>query len=159
MNQDGTPDVGHALVDQMRLFSRRITVLAAAGCTTCCGEQISPLQGQILFEIQRQATPSMHQVAAELGMDITTFSRQIKNLEARGLLTRQRSPADRRVSRLSLTRSGNELMERISRHMANGIARPLAALTPFEQDTVVRSLALLNQALNVARNHPHRPLE
>ena len=49
-------------------------------------------QSHILFEIRRRGSPSMQQVAEELGMDVTTFSRQAKSLEGKGLIVRQVSP-------------------------------------------------------------------
>ena len=55
------------------------------------------LQCHILFEIRRRESPSMQQVAEELGLDVTTFSRQAKNLVQKGLIVRQTSHDDRRV--------------------------------------------------------------
>jgi DNA-binding MarR family transcriptional regulator len=104
-------------------------------------------QGHILFEIRRAGNPSMQQVAEELGMDITTFSRQAKSLEGKGLIIRRVSPDDRRVSLLGLTPAGEEVMERIDSYMADRIERIFTCMSEFERETVVRSLGLLNSAL------------
>jgi DNA-binding MarR family transcriptional regulator len=101
--------------------------------------------------------PSMQRVAEELGMDITTFSRQIKGLETRGLVVRQLSPEDRRVSLLGLTGAGSQIMEKIDRYMASRIEQIFAFMTPFERETVIRSLGLLNEAVAKAAcgSEPH----
>jgi DNA-binding MarR family transcriptional regulator len=133
--------------EELQLFVRRFGLLNASCCEECCGEQVSMAQGHILFEIRRTGNPSMQQVAEELGMDITTFSRQAKSLEAKGLIVRHVSPDDRRVSLLGLTPAGEEVMGRIDRYMADRIERIFSSMTPFERETVVRSLGLLNGAL------------
>jgi len=89
----------------------------------------------------------MQQVAEELGMDITTFSRQAKRLEAKGLIVRQVSPDDRRVNLLRVTEEGMQTLEAIDRYMVEKLERIFSAMTPFERDTVVGSLKLLNEAL------------
>ena len=133
--------------EELQLFVRRFGLLNASCCDECCGEQVSMAQGHILFEIRRSGAPSMQQVAEELGMDITTFSRQAKSLEAKRLITRRVSPDDRRVSLLGLTPTGEDVMGRIDQYMAGRIERIFSSMTPFERETVVRSLGLLNEAL------------
>jgi len=133
--------------EQLQLFVRRFGLLDAASCDECCGEQVSMAQGHILFEIRRVGSPAMQQVAEGLGMDITTFSRQAKSLESKGLIVRCVSPDDRRVTLLGLTVAGEDVLGRIDRYMADKIEQIFSALTPFERETVVRSLGLLNEAV------------
>lgn len=133
--------------EKLQIFVRRFGLLNAACCDECCGEQVSMVQSHILFEIRRMKNPSMQRVAEELGMDITTFSRQIKGLETRGLVVRQVSPEDRRVSLLGLTEAGTQILGKIDRYMANRIELIFASMSPFERETVIRSLGLLNEAV------------
>jgi DNA-binding MarR family transcriptional regulator len=133
--------------EKLQIFVRRFGLLNAACCDECCGEQVSMAQSHILFEIRRKGAPSMQQVAEELGMDVTTFSRQAKGLEGKGLIVRTVSPEDRRVSLLGLTAVGEDVLARIDRYMAEKIERIFSAMTPFERETVVGSLGLLNDAL------------
>jgi len=133
--------------EELQLFERRFGLLNASCCEECCGEEVSLPQGHILFEIRRAGAPSMQQVAEELGMDITTFSRQAKSLEGKGLIVRRVSPDDRRVSLLGLTPAGEEVMGRIDSYMADRIERIFSTMSDFERETVVRSLGLLNSAL------------
>jgi DNA-binding MarR family transcriptional regulator len=133
--------------EQLQIFVRRFGLLDAASCDECCGEQVSMAQGHILFEIRRVGSPAMQQVAEGLGMDITTFSRQAKSLESKGLIVRRVSQDDRRVSLLGLTAAGEDVLGRIDRYMATRIEQIFSSMTPFEQETVVRSLGLLNEAV------------
>lgn len=110
------------------------------------------VQSHILFEIRRVGRPSMQQVAEELGMDVTTFSRQAKSLEGKGLITRQASTDDRRVSLLGLTDAGRQVLEKIDRYMAYRIEQIFSHMSGFERETVVRSLGLLNEAVAKAGN-------
>ena len=92
----------------------------------------------------------MQQVAEALGIDITTFSRQAKGLDAKGLITRTVSPDDRRVTLLGLTEAGRRVVEKIDRYMAARLEKIFGAMSRFERETVVRSLGLLNDAVAAA---------
>jgi DNA-binding MarR family transcriptional regulator len=133
--------------EELQLFVRRFGLLNASCCDECCGQQVSMVQSHILFEIRRRGSPSMQRVAEELGMDVTTFSRQAKSLEGKGLIVRQVAPEDRRVSRLGLTDEGTQVLEQIDRYMAAKLEQIFSSLTSFERETVVKSLGLLNEAV------------
>lgn len=133
--------------EELQIFVRRFGLLNSSCCEECCGEQISLVHSHILFEIRRMGAPSMQQVAEELGMDVTTFSRQTKTLEGRKLITRRTSPDDRRVNILGLTSEGEWLLSQIDSYMTRRIEQIFAFMTSFERETVIRSLGLLNDAL------------
>jgi DNA-binding MarR family transcriptional regulator len=133
--------------EELQLFVRRFGLLNASCCDECCGEQVSITQSHILFEIRRRGSPSMQQVAEELGLDVTTFSRQAKSLAGKGLIVRQVSPDDRRVSLLGVTAEGMRVLEQIDRYMAAKLEQIFLSMTPFERESVVRSLGLLNEAV------------
>lgn len=137
----------NSIREELQLFVRRFGLLNSSCCEECCGEQLSMAQGHVLYEIRRVGRPSMQQVAEELGMDVTTFSRQAKSLEAKGLIVRHVSPDDRRVNLLELTSAGGAIMVRIDSYMAARISKVFDQMSSFEQETVTRSLGLLNQAL------------
>lgn len=133
--------------EQIQIFVRRFGLLNASCCDECCGEQVSMVQSHILTEIRRIGTPAMQQVAEELGIEITTFSRQIKNMETKGLVSRRVSPDDRRVTLLGLTDEGLRVLTQIDRYMAVKVDHIFEGMSLFERETVVRSLGLLNEAV------------
>ncbi len=133
--------------EELQLFVRRFGLLNASCCEICCGEQVSIVQSHILFEVKRAGNPSMQQVAEELGMDVTTFSRQAKTLESKGLILKTGSPDDRRVYLLSLTEQGLQVLTQIDTYMETKIEQIFSPMTPFERESVTRSLGLLNEAV------------
>jgi DNA-binding MarR family transcriptional regulator len=135
------------LREQLQLFTRRFGLLNASCCDECCGEQVSMAQSYILFEIRRAGNPAMQRVAEELGMDITTFSRQIKSLQTKGLISKRVSPDDRRVTLLSLTDEGMRVLVQIDLYMKTRVDQIFAEMSVFERETVVRSLELLNESV------------
>lgn len=89
----------------------------------------------------------MQQIAEELGVDITTFSRQVKKMEAKKLVIRRASPYDRRVSLLDLTPAGVEVLCSIDNYIAKRTAGIFERMSRFEQETVARSLEFLNDSM------------
>ena len=90
-------------------------------------------------------------------MDVTTFSRQAKALEAKGYISRRVSADDRRVALLGLTDAGRQVLEKIDVYMAARIEKVFGQMSSFERETVVRSLGLLNVALVEAARDTTKP--
>jgi DNA-binding MarR family transcriptional regulator len=136
-----------AIRDELQLFVRRFGLLSASCCDECCGVQVSIVQSHILSEVRRAGAPAMQQVADTLGVDITTFSKQVKLLESRDLVSKSVSPDDRRVNLLGLTDNGRQVLGQIDRYMETRVEQIFSVMTPFERDVVTNSLALLNGAI------------
>ncbi len=88
-----------------------------------------------LAEIERVAPPSMTRIAA--------------GLEERGLVRRSVDASDRRVARVEITDAGRDLLAETRTRRDAFLANGLAALSPEEQETLVRALPLLER---LARN-------
>jgi DNA-binding MarR family transcriptional regulator len=127
---------------------RKLGLINAFCCETCCNQEISVVHCHILHEINKLKNPSMQQVAENLAVDITTFSRQIKTLMDKGLVSKASLPEDRRINILSLTARGEEVNRQIDRYMEEYFSHILAQFTEFEKDTVIQSLKLLNKAIS-----------
>jgi DNA-binding MarR family transcriptional regulator len=138
------------LQQELQLFVRRFGLLSAASCEQCCGQSVSLVQSHVLSAIRSLGSPSIQEVAGELGIDLTTFSRQVKRLEAKGLVARRVSPVDRRVNRLLLTDEGARVLAQIDRFLEETIEGLLSSMTPFEREVAVRSLGVLNRAMAAA---------
>jgi len=129
------------------IFVRRFGLLNASVTHACCGEKISIVQSHILYEINRQQNPSMQQIAEVLGIDITTFSRQIKALEKKGLIEKRAHRKDGRVFLLSLTPEGKRIKCKIDSEMNQYIEQILLQMSAFEQEMVIHAVTLLNESL------------
>lgn len=98
-------------------------------------------------EIFRNDKPSMQQVADTLGIDITTFSRQIQTLVKMELVKKTPHPVDRRVSILTLTAQGNYVAAKIDAEMNQYLNEVFSHMSEFERENVIKSIKLLNKAM------------
>ena len=118
---------------------------------TCCsvdGMDVTLIQSHILFEISRNEQPSIQQVADLLGVDITTFSRQIQTLVKMELVEKQPSPEDKRVSHLVLTDKGARVAATIDCQVNGYLDQLFSQMSEFERETVERSIRLLAKIMN-----------
>ena len=139
------------LRDLFQIMTRSFGFLNKNCCTTSCGfsgeVEISPIQSNILYEIDRQHRPSIQQVAEALGTDITTFSRQIQALIKIDLVEKTPNPKDRRMYILSLTTEGKNVATRINQQMNAYLKEVFSHMNEFEKETVIRSIQLLSQCM------------
>jgi len=63
--------------------------------------------GFILLNIEKEGTPSTS-LGPKMGMEPTSLSRTLKNMEAAGIITRQQDKVDKRKSLVFLTPEGVE---------------------------------------------------
>jgi DNA-binding MarR family transcriptional regulator len=75
-----------------------------------------------------------------LGVDPAAITRQVRQLEAEGLVTRRTDPVDRRVTRVALTAAGRQLIEDLLRKRAEFDARAAAGLDVDQRAALVRGL-------------------
>jgi DNA-binding MarR family transcriptional regulator len=114
-------------------------------CCSAGGTEISLVQSHILYEIDCQHEPSMQEIAETLGIDITTFSRQIQTLIQKKLVKKLPCSHDKRVSILSLTEEGAKVVSTIEKRVNEYLDEIFAHMNEFEKETVIRSLKLLNE--------------
>lgn len=110
-------------------------------------EGVTVVQSSILYETSLHDDPAMQTVAEAIGMDITTFSRQIGTLERKQLINRTPNSKDRRILLLSLTNTGQKLVETINNHIATALVESLSSMNDFEKETVMRSMHLFSEKL------------
>lgn len=117
----------------------------------CCSvdeQDVSQVQSHILYELARIEGPSMQQVAETIGMDITTFSRQIQTLVKMELVEKRQSREDKRMYHLYLTEKGEKLEAEINQQMLHYLTNVFSNLSEKESDEVVDSLKILNAAMS-----------
>jgi len=129
-----------------QVLSRRFGLLNK-NCCTVGGFEISTVHSHILYEIDKQTNPTMQQVADTLGIDVTTFSRQIQTLIKLKLVTKDPSVEDKRYYILSLTTEGKFLATSIETTMNTYLNEVFSHMNEFEQETVLRSIKVLNNAM------------
>lgn len=130
----------------LQIMARRFGLLNK-NCCSIGNNEISLIQSHILYEIARHNQPSMQQVADILGMDITTFSRQVQTLIKKSLVKKIALAEDRRVYILSLTVEGKFITGTIDQMMNDYLEEVFSFMNDFEKETVMRSLKLLNDSM------------
>ena len=76
---------------------------------------------------------SQHELGEQLGIDRTTMVELIDDLEGKGVVVRQRNPADRRAYSIRLTPKGRTVQKRASRAFDAASDEFFAALQPGER--------------------------
>jgi DNA-binding MarR family transcriptional regulator len=118
---------------------------------TAPGQPISASQTFALHELDTGTPLSQRDLAQRLRLDKSTVSRMAADLERRGLVVRERDPANRRLYRLCLTDAGRAM----HRHMAEAFnaqyLRWVAMMTPAERDALLHGLPAL---VRVMRDDP-----
>jgi DNA-binding MarR family transcriptional regulator len=135
----------------LQTLNRKYSLLQKKSCRIE-GESISLVHSYILYEIEKHYQPSMQQVADQLGIDITTFSRQIQTLIKAGLVKKNANPKDKRIYFLSLTERGKQISAEIDSQIKTNLETIFSQLSDFERDTVIHSLKIINKAMSEPMN-------
>jgi len=117
------------------------------------GVRVSTTEVFALGELAEVETMSQQDLAERLGLEKSTVSRLAASLQARGWLTRERDPANRRFYRLHLTDLGAEAAQRVGKHLHDHHAHLLGLLTTEERHGLAVGLAGLIRAME----RHHRP--
>lgn len=97
--------------DVPRILGRFRRQLRRAAGTGYPPGRLSESQAELLRLVSRRPGVSVGVAAAELGLMANTASTLVSKLSCAGLLERTPDPADRRVSRLQLTESAQQVMD------------------------------------------------
>ncbi|TMR41709.1 MarR family winged helix-turn-helix transcriptional regulator [Actinomadura geliboluensis] len=137
----GGQDVAGKTVDAID----RLTVAYRAFSQQVAGaEGLSPLQLQVLTTLASGPPPAAHVDALhrELQVAQPTVSDAVKSLTLKGLVSRERDPADRRRHRLSLTPSGRNTADAVATRRAELVSL-VDALPADARASVLNALLLL----------------
>lgn len=94
----------------LRSLARRLEAAPArsahCGIVPSTAKGLEPAAYALLIELDREGPRRVSTLAAALGRDVSTVSREVSGLERHGLIARERDPDDRRAVRLALTGRG-----------------------------------------------------
>jgi len=108
---------------------------------------LSPVQCHVLHLIEPDRPVPMGRLANTLACDASNVTGLVDRLEARGLVQRHPSAADRRVKVIQLTPTGSRLRSQLLRRMTADTL-PLSKLSLKEQRLLVRMLETLLESEN-----------
>ena len=101
---------------------------------------INNWQFTMLMTLAARASRTVNQIAAELGMDRTTTTKNLRPLERRGLIEIRTDDKDARVRRISLTESGDQVLAAALKQWQAVNDRITATLTPPQLETLRAAL-------------------
>lgn len=106
----------------------------------------------ILLQIvsQRRAS-TVSEVATAMGIAVPTASTMVRKMVEKGLLERNADPDDWRSVRLTLTATGEGLMQAMALRRAQTLAALVSGLLPGEVATLREAVAILQRLIDSAR--------
>lgn len=115
---------------------------------------MTPVQYSALQGVMSNPGIDQRSLARTIGLDTSTIGSVIDRLEARGLVSRNASPTDKRVRMLNLTPNGKEAVEAVIPSMLQAQERMLDPLTKEERAEFMRMLRVLVVANNELSRAP-----
>ncbi|WP_026425959.1 MarR family winged helix-turn-helix transcriptional regulator [Actinokineospora inagensis] len=103
---------------------------------------------QVLLTLKTRPVSNQRELAAAVGIQGATLTHHLNAMEDDGLLTRRRSPGNRRVHEVELTERGEELFARL-RGVAVGFDQRLrSGFSPEETATLAELLTRLKSSVD-----------
>ena len=97
----------------------------------------------VLLSLKARPTANQRELAAAVGIQDATLTHHLNGMEADGLLTRRRDPANRRVHVVELTAAGEEAFRRLRSVAQDYDTQLRTGLSDTELDTLRGLLARL----------------
>ena len=133
----------YVLDDQIGFILRQVSQRHAVIFARDIGADLTSTQWAALSKLAETGPCSQNQLGRLTAMDVATIKGVIDRLTARGLTETSADPEDGRRLRVSLTRAGQQLTEKVA---ANALAiskETLAPLDPRERELFVALLEKL----------------
>lgn len=108
--------------------------------------QITPVQYSLLTALAEQGEMDQNTVALSIGLERTSVAEVLPRLEARELLQRRVSEADRRVRLVRLAPKGYEVLESMRVAVQRAHDRTIELLSKSERDMLLIMMARLVEA-------------
>ena len=109
--------------------------------------RIDPAMFFVLHQVQAGESLRVSALAEALGLDISTTSRHVRQLEAGGYVARTGDPDDRRALRVRLTRRGRAALDQAMRARADIVDRATADWPDEDRATLTVLMTRLADSL------------
>jgi DNA-binding MarR family transcriptional regulator len=117
-------------------------------------DEVGVTNGQffLLFFIEKMPRPTVGSIADQLGVQMSTVTHLLNNVEARGLVRRERSSEDRRVVRLVVTSRGSKLLARIEGHLLDQVRSASSGIDDGKKAAATRLLNEISSRIRGAQS-------
>ena len=136
MNQ--MPDYQLALL--LDRFVRRMHSVLHTKAASFDADKIGPLGAMALLTVSDLGPTPIQSITARLARDKSQMTRVIHMLEEKGMITRETSATDSRVTVISLTRKGEAMVVTHRNAVAETIHEVLGPITEDERGAMIRIL-------------------
>jgi len=134
-------------IAQIRSFNRFYTKQIGLLREQFLETRFTPTQARVLYELGRSSPLSSTALIEELGLDKGYLSRLIKAFEKQGLVKRETSLEDRRISHVSLTAKGRREFERLDQRSRDEIAGMLTAMSQPRRAQLAAGMRAVRESL------------
>lgn len=110
------------------------------------GTPMTMAQAKVLYLVQAAGRIRMSELAARLGVTVSTASGAVDRLVEAGLLGRADDPADRRQVVITMTRAGTETLDRMRELNSHQMQLLLGEIAPSDLPTVERAIGIIAAA-------------
>ncbi len=117
------------------------------------GESIDRAGYWLMVRLSGQAPVRLSELAGTVELDLSTVSRQMRDLVACGLVDKVPDPVDGRASLLSLSRRGWAVLESVSEARRQALAEVINAWSDEERTELTSGLRRLEDGLHRAHEH------
>ena len=132
--------------DLAALIAPLIRHLLAVEAPILAGGGVSMWAYSVLTALCERPYRGQNALADAIGADKTRIIEVLDDLQARGLITREPDPADRRARLLAVTAKGRRVRDQVRRAIRKEEERLLAELPPRDRQVLLRALATLSAA-------------
>jgi MarR family transcriptional regulator, lower aerobic nicotinate degradation pathway regulator len=133
----------YILEEQIGFILRQVWQRHAAIFARDIGATLTPTQWAALAKLAETGPCSQNQLGRLTAMDVATIKGVIDRLTVRGLTETSADPHDGRRLKVSLTRAGRELAEKVAVNALAISKETLAPLDASERETLIELLAKL----------------
>ena len=120
-------------------FMRRIHFGLQSKAPAFDKERVGPGGGIVLLTLSDMGCPSLHDLTKQVARDKSQMTRTISSLETKGLVERNPSPDDARVTFVSLTQTGEQVVEALKKVVSETINEILSPISKSEEQ-ILRDL-------------------
>jgi DNA-binding MarR family transcriptional regulator/GNAT superfamily N-acetyltransferase len=154
----------HEQVEAVRRFNRFYTKQIGVLHEKVLRSHFSLTEARILYELAHQEQTTATGLVKELGLDGGYLSRILRQFEKRGLLAKQPSETDGRMSILRLTGKGKKALEVIDTRSRGQIDAVLRGVSTADRNRLVEAMNTIGGLLGARPEQrapyvlrPHRP--
>jgi DNA-binding MarR family transcriptional regulator len=117
------------------------------------GVHINKTGHWLLVRVSEAAPVRLSEIADSSELDLSTISRQVRDLVTAGLLAKVPDPADGRAALLSITEQGMEVLESVSEARRRVLAEAIADWTDADRNALASGLLRLGAGLQNVRDN------